>query len=130
MCAGCILDPEAAVSVPRALLARALALAWAGFWMFFFVAESWVWHTPLRGAMPWVGVGLLFVVLALVPWRWEVTGGLLLVLAGLSAGVAYTIWPPAGLPLVGRVLTAVVLGVPPVAAGILFLMQGRAVSAG
>jgi hypothetical protein len=46
------------------LLARALALLWAGFWMFFFVAESWAWHTPVPVALPWVGVGLLFF------WRW------------------------------------------------------------
>lgn len=111
-----------------ALLARALALSWAGFWMVFFVAESWAWHTPVGAALPWVGVGLLYVLLALVPWRWELTGGLLLVVAGLSSGVAYAIWPPPRLPLASRVLTTVVFGVPPVAAGILFLMHRRAMT--
>jgi len=57
-------------------LPRGLALLWAGFWMFFFVAESWAWQTPVLAALPWVGVGLFFVLLALLPWRWERTGGL------------------------------------------------------
>ncbi len=112
-----------------ALLARALALSWAGFWMFFFVAESWTWHTPVRAALPWVGVGLLFVLLALIPWRWERTGGLLLVVAGLSAGIAYAVWSPP-LPVATRVLTTLVFGAPPLAAGVLFLVCRRALKAG
>ena len=112
-----------------ALLARAVALLWSGFWMFFFVAESWAWHTPMRAALPWVGMGLLFVFLALVPWRWEVTGGLLLVVVGLSVGAAYVIWSPPRLPVASRVVTTVVFSGPPLAAGILFLMHRRAVTA-
>jgi hypothetical protein len=112
---------------PLALLARALALSWAGFWMVFFLAESAAWHTPVPVALPWVGMGLLFVFLALVPWRWEMTGGLLLVVVGLSAGVAYAIWSPPQLSTGSRVLTTVVFGAPPLAAGILFLMHRRSV---
>ena len=117
------------MKLPLALLARALALSWAGFWIFFFIAESAWWHTPVRVALPWVGVGLLFVLLALVPWRWERTGGLLLIVVGLSAGVAYTIWSPPRLPVASRVLTTIVFSAPPLAAGILFLMHRRAVTA-
>ncbi len=104
------------------LLARTLALLWAGFWTVFFVAESWAWRTPVHAALPWVGAGLLFVILALIPWRWETAGGILLVVAGLAVRTAYAIWPPPGLPLAGRVLTTVVFSGPPVAAGILFLL--------
>jgi hypothetical protein len=111
-----------------ALLARALALLWAGFWMFFFVAESWAWHTPVLVALPWVGVGLLFVVLALVPRRWELTGGLLLKVVGLSAGVAYAIWSPPRLRVASRVLTVIAFSGPPLAAGMLFLTHRRAVT--
>jgi hypothetical protein len=107
---------------------RALALSWAGFWIFFFVAESWAWRTPAHVMASWVGVGLLFVFLALLPWRWELTGGLLLVVVGLSIGVAYAIWAPP-LPLASRVITTVVLSGPPLVAGILFLMHYRAVAA-
>jgi hypothetical protein len=97
--------------------------------MFVFVAESWAWHTPVRVALPWAGLGLLFVFLALVPWRWELTGGLLLVVGGLSAGVAYAIWSPRRLPVGSRLLTTLVLSGPPLAAGILFLMHRRAMTA-
>lgn len=111
-----------------ATLARALALSWAGFWVVFFVAESAAWHTPVRLALPWVGVGLLFVFLALVPWRWEMPGGFLLVLVGLIAGVAYAMWSPPGLSVASRVLTTLVFSGPPISAGILFLMHRRAVT--
>jgi len=106
-------------------VARALALSWAVFWLFFFVAESWVWRTPARVFASWAGLGLLFVILALVSWRWEATGGLLLVVVGVLIGVAYTIWPPPRLPLVSRVMTTVLSG-PPLVAGILFLRHDRA----
>ncbi len=70
---------------PVVLFARGLALLWAGFWMFFFVAESVVWQTPVGLMLPWVGVGLLFVLAALTPWRWETVGGILLATVGLLA---------------------------------------------
>lgn len=113
------------MKVPVALVARTLALSWAGFWMFFFVAESAVWHTPVSVALLWVGLGLLFVVLALIAWRWETTGGLLLMLAGLVAGAAYAIWAPPYPPVASRVFTTVVGAAPPVGAGILVLMHHR-----
>jgi hypothetical protein len=110
------------------LIARVLALLWAGFWLFFFVAEAWVWRTPARVMVSWGGVGLLFVILALLPWRWEVIGGLVLLVFGLSIGVAYPIWP-LHLPLVSRVITTVVLSGPPLAAGIVFLVHHRPLTA-
>ena len=111
-------------------IARVLALVWAVFWLVVFVAESLAWRTPALVAAPWVGVGLLFVILALAPLRWEVSGGVLLVVAGLLIGVAYAIWAPPGLPLSSRVITIVVLSGPPLVAGILFLRHPGAVTAG
>ena len=112
-----------------ALLGRALALLWAGFWIFFFVAESWVWRTPVLVALPWMGVGLLFLLVALLPWRWERTGGFLLVGIGLVAGVAYAICSPARLSVAGRLLTLSTFSGPPLVAGILFLAHQRAARA-
>jgi hypothetical protein len=103
-------------------LARGLALFWAGFWMFFFVTESVAWHTSVSVALPWVGVGSLFLLVALTPWRWELTGSLLLIVVGLSAGAAHALWWP------GRVLTTVAFMAPPIAAGILFLIHHRTVT--
>jgi hypothetical protein len=111
-------------------IARVLALFWAAFWLFFFVAESLAWRTPALVAAPWVALGLLFVILALAPFRWEATGGVLLVAVGLLLGVAYAIWAPPGLPLASRVITIVVLSGPPLGTGILCLRHHGAVTAG
>jgi len=107
------------------LSARALALLWAGFWTFFFVVESWWWHTPIGVALLWVSLGVFFIFLALVPWRWELLGGLLLLVAGFSAGVAYAIWSPSRLSAPSRALTTILIGAPPIAAGALLIMHCR-----
>jgi len=118
------------VKLRMVFIARVLALLWAVFWLVVFVVESLAWRTPALVAAPWVGVGLLFVILALAPLRWEVTGGVLLVVVGLLIGVAYAIWAPPGLPLTSRVITIVVLSGPPLVAGILFVRHYGAVTAG
>ncbi len=107
------------------LFARALALLWAGLWMLFFIVESWVWHTPLLMALPWVGVGLVFVLVALAACRWGAMGGIPLVAAGLSAAVGYAIWAPPAVGTASRVLSTVAFGLPPLAAGILLLASRR-----
>ena len=127
---GCILAGRLVVKLRMVFIARVLALLWAAFWLFFFVVESLAWRTPALVAASWAGVGLLFVILALAPLRWEVTGGVLLIVVGLSIGVAYAIWAPPGLPLASRVITIVVLSGPPLVAGILFLRHHGAVTAG
>jgi hypothetical protein len=75
-----------------------------------------------------VGVGLLFVCLGLIAWRWELTGGLLLIFVGLSIGVAYAVWGPL-LPVTSRLLTITSFSTPPVVAGILFLKHCRIMAA-
>ena len=116
------------MKMSTAFLARVLALLWAVFWLFFFVVESLVWDTPVLVLASWAGVGLLFVMLALVAWRWEEAGGLLLIAAGLLTGGIYVIRTPPGLPLASRVITTVTFTVPPLVAGILFLRHRRAVT--
>jgi hypothetical protein len=111
------------------LIARVLALVWAVFWMFFFITESLVWRTPPLVMAAWVAVGLLFLVVALVPWFWETSGGVLLISVGLLTGVAYTVWAPSGLAPAVRLVTAFVFGAPPLIAGALFLMHHHATTA-
>jgi len=108
--------------------ARALALVWAGFWTFFFTAESLAWHTPLYEMTAWVCVGLMFLILALVAWRWEVAGGLILMAAGVIAALAYAIWGPRELSAITRAITLCVFGVPPAVAGALFLMHHHGIT--
>jgi hypothetical protein len=116
--------------------ARALALLWAGFWIFFFVGSLVAEPTPSHVMVVGAAVLLLFVILALVPWRWEAAGGLLLVVMSLVIGVIYAIASAAivrrdgsRLPLAVRAITAVVFSVPPLVAGILFLIHHRSVTA-
>jgi hypothetical protein len=117
-----ILEPGTfAMTLRRVSIARALSLFWSAFWTIFFVAESWAWDTPLPLALPWVGAGLLFILLALLPWRWQTTGGILLIIAGFLIGAGYVVWGPPSLPLAGRVISTVTLSLPPLIAGILFL---------
>jgi hypothetical protein len=113
---------------PVAILARLLAVAWAGLWLFFFVAESWATHTPLRDALPWVGLGLLFLIAALAAWHWERSGGILLAGLGLAVAIVYITYPPPLLPSRIRLATALFFGVPPVLAGVLFALHHRAAS--
>jgi hypothetical protein len=101
---------------------------WAGFWLFFFVVESIAWQTPITRMAPWVLAGCLFVLLAALAWRAELTGGALLLTAGTLVGLAYLAWPPEGLAPSVRVVTAAMLAVPPVVSGMLFIAHHRAVS--
>lgn len=105
--------------------ARIIAFSWAGFWMIFFVAESTAYRTPLWLALPWVTIGILLIVLSLTPLYDERMGGLLLMAAGLAGGVAYTIWSPSNISVLGRVLATAFFTVPPLCAGILFLIAQR-----
>jgi hypothetical protein len=104
---------------------RALALLWAAFWIFFFVAEPLVYRTPWLRAAPWVGTGLVYLALALTPWRWARPGGMLLIVAGIVPCAAYAIWAPPRLPLASRVATIAVLGGPPLVSGMLSVRRGR-----
>jgi peptidoglycan/LPS O-acetylase OafA/YrhL len=118
-----------AVEIRMVFIARALALLWAGFWISFFVAEGWAWRSPWRVMAFWAGVGLAFSILALLPWKWQTTGGVLLVVTGLLVAVGYAWWSTPRLPFTSRAITTVVFGGPPLVAGILFLIHPGTLSA-
>jgi hypothetical protein len=131
---GCILDSERwRIAVKKSWMvygARALALWWAGFWISFFVGSIMVEPTPAHAIVAGSVVLLLFVILVLVPWRWEAAGGLLLVVMGLLIGVTYAIasaWiirnDGSRLPLAVRAITTLVFAGPPLVAGVLFLLH-------
>jgi hypothetical protein len=95
------------------LLARALAVLWAG---------------PLPVMALWVALGLLFVFVTVLAWRWETVGGALLAAVGIAASVVYAWRPPPDLPLPVVLATTAMFGVPPFVAGVLFLLHHRTVS--
>ena len=103
---------------------------------FFFVGSVVVEYAPGHVVVLGAVVLLLFAILALIPWRWEGAGGLLLVVMSLFIGVTYAIASAAivrrdgsRLPLAVRVITTVVFTGPPLVAGILFLLHRRSVKA-
>jgi hypothetical protein len=100
--------PAGASSRRPRLAARVLALAWAVFWSGFGLLsgigegggfEAVLVHTLIPG--------LVFLAAALIAWRWELAGGLLLALAGLATLLMYPLATTAGgflaLPLPGLV---------------------------
>jgi hypothetical protein len=50
-------------------------------------------------------------------------GGIVLVIEGLVVSVCYLIWSPAHVPTPDYFLTMVMLGGPPMVAGVLFLIR-------
>jgi hypothetical protein len=106
-------------------MARLLAVAWSGWWLFFGLASGIGEKLEpagvlLDGLLP----GGFFLVTTLVAWRWETLGGALMVIEGIAVLVAYPI-------LAHRMTTATILFVlatmalPPLAAGILLLSPGQ-----
>ena len=99
-----------------------LTTLWAGAWAQFFVAESRHWHTVLPATPLWIVLGGVFVILAILPWRWEVPGGALLIICGIGLLVAYDFWPPWQLGIHLVVLFQLFLSLPPLIAGVLFVV--------
>ena len=106
--------------------ARAIAIAWAGFWMWFGIAsgigeKEGVVNLLVHITMP----GAIAMVTALAAWRWPVHGGSLLVAEGLLVGLAMAagVLHPPNLNMAMFLVGAVAL--PPIVAGLLFLGGGR-----
>jgi len=104
--------------------AQVLAQLWAGTWMLYFISESLAWRAVIPETRLWIALGILFVLLAIVPRRWERTGGALLIICGLGLLLAYDIWPPRQLSVGLLVTLELLLAVPPLLSGLLFL-SGR-----
>jgi hypothetical protein len=102
--------------------ARILLAAGALFWTWFGLACALWDQMPwtdilLHAAVPGLGLAVLF----LVSWKWEFTGAILLLLMSVLVAVFYPLWvieqPPVTLSF-----TTVMMTLPPLAAGFLFLL--------
>jgi hypothetical protein len=95
-------------------IARVLALIWACWWTFFgLIAGAGEGYGP-SGILAHAAVpGLVFLVAAVIAWRWEVIGGILLLLEGLATLIVFWFSRTAE-----GFLT---LTSPPLVAGLLFL---------
>jgi hypothetical protein len=94
--------------------ARTLALTWAAFW-FAFGLLCGLQQGPLGAVMHTVP-GLIFLVSALIPWRWETAGAVLLILEAPIIGGFFHVRDPA---------LMAALPLPPLLAGCLFLAASR-----
>ncbi len=107
--------------------ATVLMLAIIAFWLWFGIASSmgerlgianWIAHLLLPG-------GLLLGILALAR-RWPASGGVILALAGLLVCVGYPLTVGQRFPIETSVFVVLLMGVPPLLAGVLFVVSERA----
>jgi len=107
------------------LFARIFSLVWAGFWMWYGAMSAVEDELPLLGVyhdLAWPG--LVFFASAIVPWRWERAGGIILIVVSVLLFIIYPVfW--SYLPLDVKLLTLLVLAVPPMVSGILFVIARR-----
>jgi hypothetical protein len=106
--------------------ALALALVWAGWWTFFGIASG------LSEGMNPIGVlahatlpGLIFCASVAVAWWRESIGGIVLVLEGLVALIAYPLMTHHNFPLSTIAFVILTMALPPLAVGFLLIVDGR-----
>lgn len=97
-------------------IARALALIWACGWALFGLLAGIGEGYDLVGVFRHTAFpGLAFLVVALIAWRWEIVGGILLILE--ACGTLFLFWfsrTPEGF---------LTLTLPPLIAGVLFIVD-------
>jgi hypothetical protein len=113
-------------------IARAIAwiifIVWGAFWIFFNVASGFNELGDL-GPMALVShlvVPVVLVILMWICWRWEIWGGLLLILAGILAVYFFNIITP-GYEPVSSLLRFFILVLPAFLVGMLLVLCGMQV---
>ncbi len=104
-------------------LARILALAWAGFWLWFGVASGMQLHLSWPRVALYGWVGFVFLALALIAWFRPKLGAVLLVLTGfLLAGLhpIYYVEQPRNTKL----FVLATFALPPLLSGLIQLLSG------
>ncbi len=104
-------------------MARLVAGVWAFFWTWFGMASGIAEGMSIPGTLAHMVPGLAFTALVAVSFRHEMVGGLVLMLASFLIFVYYPFWF-AGQSAAGVVVaTSLLLGLPPLVAGMLFVMH-------
>lgn len=105
--------------------ARILMIIAIVFWLWFGIGSAYVERGgPVNWLMHILVPGGIFVLSTLVAWRWQGIGGALLVLEGIAAlGFIVRAFPWGRFTTSTLVLMCLTLGLPPLAAGILFLLS-------
>jgi len=107
------------------ILARALSLIWAGWWVFFGVASALGERLSPFGVLMHAAVpGGIFLISAAIAWKWETTGGVLLILEGLLVCAVYPVWEHSRFPVSTILFVLLTMALPPIVAGCLFVAGG------
>jgi hypothetical protein len=107
-------------------IGRGLALLWAGWWCFFGLASGLSEGLTAAGVLVHTAVpGLVFLVSAFVPWRWEALGAVLLLVEGIVVLIAYPVMVSGRFPLSTIVFVSLTMALPPLVAGVLLLADWR-----
>jgi hypothetical protein len=85
------------------------------------IGEGGIVGTLIHAAVP----GLVFAVSVVVAWKWELIGGIILAAEGVIIAVGYPVMVRGKFPGRTVVQTVLMLAVPPLAAGIMFVLCGR-----
>ena len=106
-------------------IARTISLLWAMLWVFFGAASGFgEGESPggilIHTAMP----GLLFLISTLAAWKWEFTGGILLMLEGLSVMFVYPMMART-FPTSTIIFVLLTMALPPLISGLLLLFSSR-----
>ena len=105
----------------RTWLARILAAAWAGFWLYYGV--GWAVHERLswiRIAVSTFQPGLMFASVVLVAWLWPRLGGVLLILTGFILASWYCIYF-GHMPAATKLFVLSTIALPPLLSGLILL---------
>lgn len=107
-------------------IARVLALLWGGWWTFFGIASAFAEDLDLIGILIHTSVpGLIFLASAALAWRWEAIGGVILLIEAAIVCVGYPVLVAGRFPLSTITFVLLTMGLPPLAAGVLFLLHWR-----
>ena len=108
-----------------------IGLVWAGLWTVFVVASAFSeGFGPITGeaivASVVLTLGVTFLWGSLfIAWKRELVGGILLIVAGLLVIIGYPLGATGRIDPVGIALVALFMGLPPIVAGLLFILSWR-----
>ena len=108
-----------------------IGLVWASLWTIFIAASALSeGFGPITGeaivASSVLVLGVIFLWGSLViAWKRGLFGGILLVVAGLLVIIGYPLGASGRIDPVGIVLVVILMGLPPVVAGLLFILSWR-----
>lgn len=109
-------------------IARVLTVLWAGGWVLFGLSSGLYEGMKPTGVLLHTALpGLIFLLTAVIAWRWEVLGGKLLMFEGLLIFVIFPVIAAGSIPFTGILFVILTMALPPLVAGFLLRMNWRSV---